>query len=56
MEKSMNFEEWLYKVVEFQHKKFKMRIEENEIYSSIELYDAKLQFLDGVKPEEFTFN
>jgi len=45
------FNEWMFKVVEHIAKKTKK--DETEIYCSIDLFDAKLQFIDGVKPENF---
>ncbi len=45
------FDEWMFKVVEHIAKKTKK--DETEIFSSIQLFDAKLQFIDGVKPENF---
>ena len=41
----------MFKVVE--HIATKTKKDETEIYCSIHLYDAKLQFIDGVKPESF---
>ena len=45
------FDEWMFKVVE--HIAKRTRKDETEIFSSIQLFDAKLQFIDGVKPEDF---
>ena len=45
------FDEWMFKVVE--HIAKRTRREETEIYCTINLFDAKLQFIDGVSPENF---
>lgn len=47
----MTFDQWMFKVVE--HITITTKREQTEIYCSIDLFDAKLQFLDGVKPEDF---
>lgn len=50
MEKT--FEIWLYEVCE--HISSLTRKEITEVYSSINLTDARLAFLDGVNPEEYS--
>ena len=47
----MKFEEWLFQAVYYLSIKY--RKDETEVYSSIDLYDAKLQFLDNVHPVNF---
>ena len=47
----MNFEEWLFQVCHLMSIKY--RRDETEIFSSIDLTDAKLSFLDGVLPENY---
>jgi hypothetical protein len=47
----MNFDEWLFQVCEFISIKTKKDI--TDVFSSIDLTDAKLAFLDGEKPEEY---
>ena len=44
-----------WKVVEYKHQQLRGRVETQDIYSSIELFDAKLHFMDGVSPEEYNF-
>lgn len=48
----MTFDEWLFKVVEYIQ--LQSRREPTEIYSSLDLTDAKLSYLDGITPEEYT--
>lgn len=47
----MTFDQWIYEVCECISIKTKKEI--TEIYSNISLTDAKLQFVDGVSPEDF---
>ena len=52
----MNFEEWVYKVCEnLKNTKFR-HIEMEDIYSSLDLTEAKYAFLDGESPEEYIPN
>lgn len=51
----MTFDEWICKVVEYKHQQLRGRVETQDIYSSIELSDAKLNFIDGVAPEDYIF-
>ena len=48
----MSFDEWLFKMCE--HKAKLLRKDPTEIFSSTDLYDAKLSFYDGVAPEDYT--
>jgi hypothetical protein len=47
----MTFDEWIYKVC--LHISNRTRKEITDVYSSIDLTDAKLTFLDGINPEEY---
>ena len=47
----MNFNQWLYKVCEILGGG---RNNETEIFSTIDLFDAKLSFIDGMTPFEYT--
>ena len=49
----MDFQKWLFEVVHLLSIKY--RKDETEIYSYIDLTDAKMQFLDDVKPTDFEF-
>lgn len=48
----LTFDEWLYKVCENISQKT-MKKDVQDIFTSLDLTDAKLQFVDGVEPEEF---
>lgn len=50
----MTFDNWIAKVAEHLAKKYKK--ESTDIYSLIDLTDAKLAFLDKVDPEEYDIN
>ena len=50
----MTFEQWLFKACEFIS--IKTRKDITEVYSSINLSNAKLAFLDGENPEEYIYN
>lgn len=47
----MKFDEWIYEVAECISTKSRKDI--TEVYSMIDLTDAKLAFMDGVAPEEY---
>lgn len=47
----LNFDQWLYKVYEIISSKHRKEI--TEVFSSIDLRDAKLAFLDGESPESY---
>lgn len=47
----MTFDEWIYEVC--LHISNRSRKEITDVYSSINLTDAKLSFIDGDKPEEY---
>jgi len=49
--KIMTFDEWIWKVCE--RYSIRYRTEPHEIYSIIDLFDAKLSFMDGVRHEEY---
>lgn len=48
---TMNFDEWCYKVCEYQGSLNKK--DPHDIYPYIDLTDAKLSFLSGIKPEDY---
>ena len=50
----MTFDEWIYKVCEIISQRTKKDVQ--DIYVSLDLTDAKLQFVDGVEPEKFEIN
>jgi len=50
LKKKMNFNEWLFKVCE--SLSIKTGKEITDVFSSIDLTDAKLSFIDGETPEE----
>lgn len=50
----MDFDTWLYKVCEHLSKKLKRDID--YIYQHIDLYDAKLQYVNNISPQDFIFN
>lgn len=47
----MNFDEWIYKVCECMQRTSRKEI--TEIYSSIDLTEARYAFLDNIAPENF---
>lgn len=51
---NMDFQQWLFEVVHLLSIEYKK--DATEIYCNIDLYDAKMQFLDDIKPIDFKFN
>ena len=47
----MTFDEWLFQVCELISKKTHKEI--TDIFSSVDLSDAKLTYLDGIPPESY---
>jgi hypothetical protein len=47
----MTFDEWIYEVCLYRSTRTRREI--TDVYSSINLTDAKLSFLDGINPEEY---
>jgi hypothetical protein len=60
MEKEPNakeiFNQWVSEVVELRYTKLRGKMEREDIYSCIELTDAKINFLDGVPASEYKFS
>lgn len=47
----MTFDEWIYKVCELAQ--IRSRKEITDIYSLVDLTDAKLSYMEGVSPEDY---
>lgn len=50
------FDKWIWEVVELRHLRLRGKFEPQDIYSCIDLTDAKISFLDGISPSEYNFN
>lgn len=48
----MNFDEWLWEVTKHLASK-SIKFDEHDIFERIDLTDAKLNFIDGVTPENY---
>lgn len=48
----MNYEEWIYKACEL--KASRTRKEVTDIFSTVEIVESKLYFLDGLTPEQYS--
>lgn len=48
----MTFDEWVFKVCSILSNKYRKEI--TDVYSSLDLTDAKLAYVDGTTPEVYT--
>lgn len=49
----MTFDEWIYAVCIYLQTRKAIKVELQEIYSTINLVDARNAFIDGIAPEDY---